>query len=238
MTYPAPVAKKPKGALITGIVLVVLSVVVFIAGIVWGGVKVATTVSDSPVFATPGQVTTTLDAGEHALWTPTTGLTLPPAAVTVTGPSGEVTTSRYSSSTSVTVTKGSDSYSPELTFNAPTTGSYTVVVDDIGGTTDVLVGPPPGIVGDTFIVIAAAFGVASLIGLVGVVLFIIGLVARSRAKKAAQPPVGPGGYGPGPGGYAPQPGYGQQPTYGQPPAGPQPGYGQPPAGPPPGPPGS
>lgn len=243
MTQPVPAPKKPKGMLITGIVLVVLSIIVFIGGIVWGGVAVATSVSDSPVFAAPGEVTTTLDAGDHALWTPRNGAFLFADDVTITGPSGEVTgTDYFQTSGAVEITKGSTTYTPEVTFTAPTTGSYTVVVAESGPTTEVLVGPPSDIVGDTFIIIAAAFGVASVIGIIGLILFIVGLVQRGRAKRAGQTPMGPGGYG-GPGGYPGQPAYGQQPGYAQP----QPGYGQqpgaspqPPAygqppGPPPGP---
>ena len=237
MTQPVPAPKKPKGMLLTGIVLMVLSVVVFIGGIVWGGVAVATSVSDSPVLAAPGEITTTLEAGEHALWTPVSGSYLFADDVTITGPSGEVTgTDYFATSGAVTVTKGRTSYSPEVTFTAPTTGSYTVVVAESGPTTDVLVGPPTDIVGGTFIVIAVAVGVASLIGLIGLILLIVGVVQRGRAKRAGQPPMGPGGYGT-PGSYPGQPPYGQQPAYGQP----QPGYGQPPAygqppsAPPPGP---
>jgi len=230
MTQPVPAPKKPKGMLITGIVLVVLSIIVFIGGIVWGGVAVATSVSDSPVFSAPGEVTTTLDAGEHALWTPVSGSFLFADDVTITGPGGEVTgTDYFATSGSVSVTKGNTSYSPEVTFTAPTTGSYTVVVAEGGPATDVLVGPPSGIVGDTFVIIAAALGIASLIGVIGLILFIVGLVKRGRAKRAGQPPMGPGGYG-APGGYPGQPAYGQQPGYGQPQPGysqPQPGYSQP-----------
>ena len=201
--------------------------------------------NDSVVFAAPGQGTATLDAGEHALWTPSEGLILPAEDVTITGPGGDVAVVQYiSASTKVTITKGSTSYSPDVTFTAPTTGSYTIEVAESAPSLDVLVGPPTDFVGDTFIVIAASFGVATLIGVIGLILLIVGLVQRSRAKKAGQPPVGPGGYAP-QAGYAPQPGYapppaapqpGYQPpaapppTYGQP----QPGYGQPPAGPPPG----
>jgi hypothetical protein len=231
MNQPVPAPKKPKGMLITGIALVVLSVIVFIGGIVWGAVTVATSVSDSPVFSAPGEITTPLDAGEHALWTPVNGSFLFAEDVTITGPSGEVTGTDYiATSGSVTVTKGSESYSPEVTFTAPSTGSYTIEVAESGPSTDVLVGPPSDIVGSTFIIIAASFGIATLIGLIGVIRFIVGLVQRSRANRSGQPPVGPGGYG-APGGYPGQPAYGQppaQPGYGQQP---QPGYGQPPAQP-------
>ena len=250
MTYPAPAAgaapaKKPKGLLVTGIVLLVASIVIFIGGIVWGAVSVATAVSDSPVFRSPGQVTTTLEAGEHALWTPDDGEFLFADDVTITGPGGDVTATTYfSTNTTVSVTKGSTTYTPEVTFTAPSTGSYTVVVAPSGPSTDVLVGPSTDVVGNTFVIIAASFGVASLVGIIGVILIIVGLVQRGRVKRAQGPP--PGAYG-APGSY---PAPGQPGPYGQPapPAAPgygQPGYGQPPgqpgpfgAPPTPGPPGS
>lgn len=246
MTQPAAVPAKPKGAFLTGIVLMVLSFVIFIGCVLWGVVTTAGTASSAPVFTAPGQVTTTLDAGDHALWTPTTGEFLFADEVTITGPSGEVTgTDWFADSGTVTITKGSTSYSPEVVFNAPTSGSYTVVVDEGGPDTDVLVGPPTSAVTRVFVIIAASFGVSLVLGLTGLVFFIVGLTKRGRAKRAAQGP--PGGYG-GPGGYgAPAP-YGQPgyPQPGQPQPGyPQPGYGQPggyqpPAAPPPrpGPPGA
>jgi hypothetical protein len=224
MAYPAqaPAPPKPKGMFITGIVLVVLAIVIFVACLIWGTTKIVTAASDSPVIDAPGETTTTLEAGEHALWTPIDGEFLFADDVTITGPSGEVRGTDYfsSSSGSVTLTKGTQSFSPEVTFTAPTTGAYTVEVLESGPTTDVLVGPPPSTVTQAFAIIAVAFVLAGIIGLIGLILFIVGLVKRGKAKR---PPSGP---------YGPPPGYAQPPTYGQPPA-----YGQPPGyAPQPGPP--
>ncbi len=80
-----------------------------------------------------------------------------------------------------------------------------------------------------------ALAVAGLVGLLGLILLIAGLVVSSKAKRSAQLPGPPGGYGQPPGGYGQPPGgYGQPPGgYGQPRGGygqPPGGYGQPPGG--------
>ena len=242
MTYPAPTPApaapaKPKGAFVTGIVMMVLSFVVFVACVTWGTITIAGVATNSPVFTAPGETTATLDAGDHAIWTPRDGEFLFADQVTITGPSGEVPgTDYYGSDTTVSITKGSRTFTPEVTFSAPTSGTYTVEVGEGGPTTEVLVGPPTSAVTGPFVVIAAAFGFSFLVGTIGLILLIVGLVKRGRAKRARQGPP-PGAYG-GPG-YGQPPPYGQPATpYGQPAAAygqPAP-YGQPPAGgPPPGP---
>lgn len=226
MTYPtpqtAPPPVKPKGMLIAGVVLVVLSIVVFVGPTVWATVSIASTADDAPAFETPGTVTTTLEAGEHAIWT--NSAYLAPDEVTITGPTGEVTSTDYTGGEGVaSLTRDGTSFSPEVTFDAPTTGSYTVTVDERGPSTDVVVGPPANAFTTAFATVAIAFVASSLIGLIGVILFIIGLVRRSRAKRQQGPP--PGAYG--------APGPFSQPTYGSaaapaPPGSPggPPGYGQ------------
>jgi|GEM_PF-6873573 hypothetical protein len=130
--------------------------------------------------------------------------TLSASNVSVTGPDGlSVAVNDYSSFTTSTIAIGGRTYSAAATFNAPTSGNYRVQVRGTGATAVVVArsfsslvsGAVPWIVG---------VGVGLLLGLVGVILFIVALVGRSQAKKVAIQ--GPGGYpGPGapPGGFAP-----------------------------------
>jgi hypothetical protein len=239
MTYPAPAPAaapaKPKGAFITGIVLMVVSFVVFVACVTWGTITIAGVATNSPVFTAPGETTATLDAGDHAIWTPRDGEYLFADQVTITGPNGEVPgTDYFGGDATVSITKGTKTFTPEVTFSAPTSGTYTVEVGEGGPTTDVLVGPPTSAVTGPFVVIAGAFGFSFIVGMIGLVLFIVGLVKRGRSKRSAQGPP-PGAYG-GPGYGQPQQPYGQPAPYGQPgpygqPSAP-PGYGQPPGAPP------
>ncbi|UDY37751.1 hypothetical protein [Dermatobacter hominis] len=125
---------------------------------------------------------------------------------------------------------GEPSQSPMLTSF---TVGRTLDSEDLNG----FVGPVFGFLGTV--------AVCSLLFLLGLVLLIVGLVQRSRARRPPTGPYGgwppqwgpPSGYGPPPGygqpGYGPPPGYGS-PGYGQPGYGPPPGYGQPGYGPPPG----
>ncbi len=92
---------------------------------------------------------------------------------------------------------------------------------------------------DRILIGFAGVGLGALFLVIGVILVIVGLVRRSKWKKQGAPG---GGYGPpSAGGYGPPPsaGYGPPPSggYGPPPSGPSappPGMPPPPAGPPPG----
>ena len=241
MTYPttqAPPPAKPKGMLIAGIVLVVVSIVAFVGPTVWATTSIASTTDDAPAFEAPGTLTTTLEAGDHAIWT--NSAYIGPGDVTITGPGGEVTsTDAVGGDATASLSRDGTSFSPEVTFVAPTTGSYTVTFPESSPSTDVVVGPPASAFSTAFATIAIAFLAGSLIGLIGVIVLIVGLVRRSRAKRQQGPP--PGAFG-APGPYG-QPTYGQpaygQPAYGQPANTAPPGsFGAPPGSiPPPGPPG-
>jgi hypothetical protein len=188
MAVQDPRATKPKAALVVGAVLVIVSVVVFAAGIVWGVLAVNTTVSDAEVFRSPGETTVVLDGGDHALWTPEGGGSLAAADVTINGPTGAVPASDYvSANANVTTAKGGETYVPDIIFTAPVSGAYTVVVGPGGPAVDVLVGPSTETITRSFVVIAVSIGVAGLVGLVGVVVLIVGLVQRTRGRPPARP---------------------------------------------------
>ncbi|MEZ5143842.1 MAG: hypothetical protein R2726_15185 [Acidimicrobiales bacterium] len=239
---PAPAQKKGKGVLI-GIILIVLSFVVFGVGIGVGVVSLAGVFSEFKTVGT-GTSTVQLKSGEHSIYTSSSSFLNTPD-VKIKAPSGaDVPVSSSSSSSSYT--NNSETYYATGTFDAPTDGTYTVTVspDSFSGSsgfssssrTTVAIGPPTSRIGA-----AIALGLGLLFGgiflggflfLIGLIVLIVGLVRRSKAKN---PPTTPyGGYG-GPGQPYGTPGYaapspGGVPGYASPP--PAPGYGTPPPGPP------
>ena len=228
----APV-KKPAGLIWAGVILVVLAIVLWAVAIF--GIMQAIKPSGTN-FAVPGSATLRLEPGTYAVWISngrSYGNGTVRADVEVSGPDGGVPVDRVSGGTYLS--DGSLEFVTRAQFDARhLAGTYQVSVDS--ETAELArVGPP---------VSASRLGlsivgivVAVFAGLIGVVLFIIGLVRRGRAGRPRSRRVG--GYGPSQPGYAPgPPGYGPPPGY----APSQPGYRAPPGQPahgftPPGPPG-
>ncbi|MFN8040272.1 MAG: hypothetical protein U0Q07_13755 [Acidimicrobiales bacterium] len=222
----APAQKKGKGVVI-GIVLIVLSFVVFGAGIAVFAVALSGISTD---FRTVGSGTSSvqLSAGEHGVYSTRSNFTAPD--VSIKGPNGEDVAITNSSSSS-TYTVNSDSYNGIGTFNAPSSGTYTVTVtpDSIStgsgfsssSKSTVAIGPSISALGGTVALalggIFGGIGLGSVLFIIGVIVLIVGLVRRSKAKN---PPTTPyGGYGaPAYPGYPPAQGYAQPqaPTYPQP----------------------
>lgn len=252
-------AKKPGGAgILWGILLLVASVVVGVAGVIGiavAGVNSVSDLLDSPKMTVPGSSSFTLEPGTWVIYEPTgtsrvgspttRGLTsLRPSDVTVTGPNGNDVPTGIPGGTQ-TVTVGSTIYTAAVSFPVDTTGSYRIRIDDVDSGT-VLVGKS---VFDQFKTIGLwlfAFLFSGLLFLIGLIVLIVGIVRRSSYNRdqrrrgppgMAPPGMAPPGMAPpgmAPPGYAP-PGYGP-PGYGPPgtpaPPQPQPGWG-PPSYPPP-----
>ena len=231
VSTPTP---KGKGAIVTGLVLLLLGLVAAIVGIVGSVSTLSSLVSgfSSPT-PTPAHLVLTLDGGTtYAVYEQSGGGTgsngdpflvaVQPGDVTITGPGGTVPFTgsgkegqSYSTSGTTFVAAG--------TFDPPTSGSYTV---DVATTPAVNVVVAPSF---TSFGRAAAWigliGLGALLGLAGLITLIIGLVRRSSSKKAiaaaaayAAQPSGGQPYGAQP--YGTQPG--TQP-YGAEPYGTQPG---------------
>jgi len=231
-----------RGLLISGVVLVVASVIGVAAAVWIFGSTVGKGVSDdlsSPSFPVPTRQSVQLDAGDYVVYGSASSSEIGSGieSVTVTAPGGGAVPAH--SSTSQTLTRNGSSYRSVVTFTAATTGRYQLDVQGDAGRTVVI--------GRSFTEYLGGLGTGVVVGilsallfLVGLVLIIVGAVKRSNARRApapaGYPPSGygptPAGYGPPPPGYGQPPGHGQQPGYGQQP----PGYGQPPPPPPPPPP--
>ena len=189
---PAPTLKG-KGAIITGIVLLVLGLFAVIAGIVGSASAVSSLVSGfSSPQPTPAHITLKLDGGttyavyeESGGGSGTTGdpfqTVVGPQDVTITGPGGSVPFTGAGSSVQ-TYKTSSTTFVESGTFDPPTTGTYTV---DVTTTPSVQVVVAPSFT--SFGRVAGwigLIGLGVLLGLVGLITLIVGLVRRSSSKKA------------------------------------------------------
>lgn len=137
------------------------------------------------------------------------GVPAPDETCTATDPTGQPANLTRDSGTEVS--DGGQSWREGYTLTAGPAGAYTITC----GSSDVLVMDESAMsdlgrnVGGTLV---AAFVLPFIVGVIGLALFIWGLVKFNRSKKAMPA----GGYAQGqPGGYAGQPYGGQQPYAGQ-----------------------
>lgn len=231
----------PKAALVTGLVFILLA----FGGCGYGCATFVGFASDlvdtlEGARTTPvGQPTTFTAPGEAAMIFTTSAAT----DCRVDGP-GSIDLQGPPAGTDSNVQLNGRDLTFRYVFETVEGSDYQVICGDeiSGGGGEYIVAPFPGFT--RLVTGVAGLGVGALFFVIGAILVIVGLVRRSKWKKAQGP--GVGGYGPPPsGGYGPPPsgGYGPPPSggYGPPPSGPSapppgstpPPPGSPPAGPPP-----
>jgi hypothetical protein len=235
----------PFGCILSLLILVLgvgAAIVLFVVGVVGAVNKI----SDSPSVSVGSSQRVTVSSGAHELYfadlNDSGSLPFNDPDVTITDPGGDAVVISSAPSSDTSPTSG-NSFRTIGVFNASTSGQYDVKVNSVvGGTgSKVYIGPPfndlfGSLVG--FLVGSIALGSISFI--VALILGVVWLVRRSRAKRPVYPAYQGGPYGGPPGGYGGPPAPGPPGGYGGPPApGPPGGYTGPPApGPPaPGPPG-
>ena len=178
----APV-KKPAGLIWAGVILVVLAIVLWAVAIF--GIMQAIKPSGTN-FAVPGSATLRLEPGTYAVWISngrSYGNGTVRADVEVSGPDGRVPVDRVSGGTYLS--DGSLEFVTRAQLDARhTAGTYQVSVDS--ETAELArVGPP---VSASWLGLSiVGIVVAVFAGLIGVVLFIIGLVRRGRAGRPRGP---------------------------------------------------
>jgi hypothetical protein len=209
-TYSAEAAptKPPGPRLAIAVILIVVGTVLGIGGLAVGISKVVHEFTGT-IYTAPQTVHRHLSKGTYEVFagvqssdnsTPLVGNGIAPSDVIVTSASGERIPT-HGVNGSETLGRGSGTYEGDVEFTIPTAGDYDIQV----------VGSPGGrfIVTNSFGDLAkhaaiwfVLMGLGMLIGFVGVVLLIVGIVRRRRAR---QPPTY--GYGAGvPPGGAPVPG--------------------------------
>ena len=226
--------------LVIGLVLmVIVAPVVFFGGVTYAAKHVVDVARDAELVQSGGTVT--LDANEKALVMVDVGAapnselsvnsdtSVATQSCEVAGPDGVAT---VDTGFGLSANLNGRSYESAGVYTATSAGAYTVTC---AGPAKVLSGADAtGLIGGTLMPAVVGFLLATLAGLVGLGLAILGIVRLVRSRRPPTSGYGQPGYGqPAYGEAAPQ-GYGQpgqpaQPGYGQPgygqPA--QPGYGQP-----------
>ncbi len=231
LTEPVPQpVPRGKGAIVSGLVLLLVGVVCVVVGIAGSVSTVANLFADvgSPRTA-PTEFTQTLDAGTtYAVYEQVTsgsGTSGDPylgrvtaGDVTVTAPDGSSVAVNEAPSYSQTYTNNARTFVVVATFDPPVSGAYDIAVSTAGAT--VVVAPSvTSLVRSLPWLVLIGLGV--LIGLVGLVVLIVGLVRRSSSRR---PPAALPGYA---GGAYPAPGTGYPAPGGATPGYPAPGSGAP-----------
>lgn len=175
--------RKGKGAIITGTVLLVLGIVLGIVGIV--GIA-ATGASAVAAFAapvtSPASSQNQLDAGKDYVvyqLLDATADRITAADVIVQAPDGSPVIVDDVTDATDSYTSGSETFVSVASFNAPVSGQYSTTVTVPGAI--FVVGPGLSALGQV-VVWGLLIGVATLLGIVGLVVLIVGLVRRSSSK--------------------------------------------------------
>jgi hypothetical protein len=193
-----PPKPKGKGALVTGLVLLVVGILMGIGGIIGVATSAASLIKSfgSPQ-GTPVTITDTLDANTtyvvYELATSGGGTESDPFGysvavedITVTGPNGDVAVNDPGRR-SDTYTNDGDSFVGVASFDTTVSGSYEVAVATEGAT--VVLAPGFSAFGKSLAWLAL-IGLGALLGFIGIILLIIGAIRRSSSRKVqpAYPP--------------------------------------------------
>jgi hypothetical protein len=193
--FPAPApARRGRGAIVTGLVLLGVGLVLAIVGIVGFGSTASSLISGlGTPQTTPVALPRTLDAGTtyavYELATSGSGASgdpylgnIAPGDITVKASDGSTVPVNEAPSMTQTFNDGAKTYIVVATFDPPTSGSYVVSIATEGST--VIVAP-------SLTAIAKALPWLGLIGfggllvLAGIIVLIVGIVRRSSKPAVA-----------------------------------------------------
>jgi hypothetical protein len=153
----------------------------------------------------PADDTTPLDSGTWEIYVldgSSSNPTVLPTDVTVTGPSGSTIPVRaVPSNITETVTTPGSRYVAEVRFDVPQSGDYRVAIDGPPGTKVAIARSITDIVKHS-VGWLALFGVGLFVGFTGLVMLIVGIVRRRRARQPVA--AWAGGYPPQQQAYPPQ----------------------------------
>jgi len=229
MVAPQTPKKVGIGGCLVSVLLFILSIVAFFGLIVWATVGIVNSLQAAPSvpLGSSGTVNISSTGTQYVFLGDLDSNGRIPVSnpdITITDPSGKAVTVTAPTATTSS-SSGNAAFRQVGEFNATTTGAYTVEVGSAVGSF-----PNAKVYVASFDItnLGAKIGLAFLIGgvlfVASLVVGIIWLVRRSRAKKVLPPHQG--GYPP-PGGYPPAGGYPAQPSSPQPGGWPQ----NPPPGP-------
>jgi hypothetical protein len=220
MTTPvAPARKLPKAGIWWAIGIFVVTAIVGIVMIVLAFGSLISAIGDFEDLPPNEVVTVTVDEGEWTLWGSTpSGSAFFSTNVAVEDPNGNAVDVDYTGDFTADVDTDGRNWEFIGSFDADVSGPYRVLVDGPPGT-EVRIGQVP--IGRFLGLLFGGIAIGAVGFIVALVLLIVTLVRRSRAKKqlaggpgmpppyvapvpGSYPPPAPGGYGgppPAPGGY-------------------------------------
>jgi hypothetical protein len=215
---PAPPMRAPGPRLLISFIVMGAGFLIGLVAVVAIALPFANTLT-SKEYPVPGTITLNLHEARYTVYqfTGTRSLfggesnsgayRIAPSAVTVTAPDGSTVPVSYTTRDEV-LTRGSRQYQGALDFDAPAKGHYVIVFDRSAPSTFVVVSRS---VEDVLRSVVGWFALGALGGVVlvaGVIMLIVGIVRRGRAKRmmyagwGAPPQWGPGPppqqWGPGP----------------------------------------
>jgi hypothetical protein len=182
-TFEGAPSRKPGPHLAIGIIVIILGAVVGITGLAEGVASVVHDVRGIATAVTPTELHRQLDPGTWEIYA-ADSRGLREAAVAVTGPSGEqIPVNRVDNSD--TRTSDGQTYVAQLEFEIATAGDYDIRVGGRSGV-PILVSKSIGTLARHAVGWFVLMGVGILIGIGGIVLLVVGIVRRSRARR---PPI-------------------------------------------------
>jgi len=161
----------------------VLGTVLGVLSVVMVTLPLLRLVRDAPSVATPGSVTLQFGKGLYKVFEPTGTAGVASVGATdvhVTGPGGSVPVD--DSRGDEVITRGRHRYSSAVAFRVTTPGSYTVRIAGARG--DAVVSRSLADAVRSRVGWVAGIPIGGLLFLIGLVLLAVGIVRRSRAKKA------------------------------------------------------
>jgi uncharacterized membrane protein YidH (DUF202 family) len=210
---PVPARGGPPGPrLITSLVVTGIGVVIAAISVIIIVIPLVGTLT-SPSYAVPGDIRVHLRHANYTVYQHTgtrstfgsthddnpPAIRMAPSALAVTAPDDSSVPVEFDGNDE-TLTRGSNVYSGALTFRVPSSGEYDLTFTNPTPTTVVIARSLSDAVRSVAAWFAgAALGAAIAVG--GVIMLIVGMVRRGRAKRAMY-----GGWGPPPGSGPPWPG--------------------------------
>jgi Protein of unknown function (DUF2510) len=190
----APVARG-RGLVLAGIVAMVAGAVLGIASFVFLVASIVSTFNeqvDASVVQFPGTASVQLHEGRYAIWVQEPqAFQIDPSQFEVTGPDGApVPLSRSGDGESYTMLDGS-AFAAVAAFQATQAGTYHVDATAVGGDTTGSFSVAPTFVSAVIDHGWWALGIGSggLLFVLGLILLVVGLVQRHRAREALAAPV-------------------------------------------------
>jgi len=196
-----PTRQPPGPPLWLSVPMFVVGIAVFVISVAAVTTSILHSIYDAPVFHAPGSEQLHCQPGLYAFYVEQGGGNISVGSIEVRGPAPAQTILPVKpSSTSFSFPKNGATFSGDLEFNVTASGTYSISVSS--GPAAVVVAPTLTSAAESHLGWALGVVAGGLVALAGLILFIVGLVQRSKSRRAARqfagqawggPPGGPWG---------------------------------------------